>query len=70
MKTAARNRLVGHIAALRHGPSTVQVCLELPGGVQLSASVTHDAVEALDLRVGQPATACFKAYAVMLAVPG
>jgi molybdopterin-binding protein len=32
--------------------------------------VTNDAVDALDLRVGQPATACFKASVVMLAVAG
>jgi len=30
--------------------------------------VTNDAVAALGLAVGQPATAVFKAYAVMLAV--
>jgi molybdate transport system regulatory protein len=41
--------------------------LTLPGGAVLSASVTQDAVVALDLRVGSPATAVFKAYAVMLA---
>ncbi len=46
------------------------VGVTLPGGLTLTASVTNDAVDALDLRVGQPATACFKASVVMLAVPG
>ena len=40
----------------------------LPGGAVVTASVTNDAVDALALAVGQPATAVFKAYAVMIAV--
>jgi molybdate transport system regulatory protein len=32
--------------------------------------VTNDAVDALGLAVGQPATAVFKAYSVMVAVIG
>ncbi|PTT85706.1 molybdenum transport protein ModE, partial [Pelomonas sp. HMWF004] len=46
------------------------VGLTLPGGSTVTASVTNDAVDALGLAAGQPATACFKAYAVMLAVRG
>ena len=41
--------------------------LTLPGGMVLSASVTNEGVEALDLKVGAAATAVFKAYAVMVA---
>ena len=33
----------------------------------ITASVTNEGVEALDLKVGTPATAVFKAYAVMVA---
>ena len=52
------------------GAVTSLVVLTLPGGGQITASVTNDAVAALDIKVGLPATAVFKAYAVMLAVAG
>jgi molybdate transport system regulatory protein len=41
--------------------------LTLPGGAVVTASVTNDAVDALDLHVGQDATAVVKAYSVMVA---
>ena len=37
------------------------------GGAAVTASVTNEGVEALDLKVGGAATAVFKAYAVMVA---
>jgi molybdate transport system regulatory protein len=41
--------------------------LTLPGGATVTASVTNEGVEALGLTVGMPATAVFKASAVMVA---
>lgn len=67
---SARNQLAGTIARVHKGAVSSLVGVTLPGGMTITASVTNDAVEALDLAVGQPATATFKAYAVMLAVPG
>lgn len=69
-KLSASNQLAGTISRVQKGATGSLVGLTLPGGLRLTASVTNDAVEALDLRIGQPATACFKAFAVMLAVPG
>lgn len=46
---------------------TTVVRLELPGGDPVAATVNNDAVAALGLQMGQPATAVFKAYAVLLA---
>ncbi len=66
---SARNQLAGTIARLQKGAVSSLVGITLPGGATVTASVTNDAVEALDLKVGQRATASFKAYAVMLAVP-
>ncbi len=66
---SARNQLAGTIARLQKGAVSSLVGLTLPGGATVTASVTNDAVEALDLKVCQRATASFKAYAVMLAVP-
>lgn len=67
-RLSARNQLAGSIARIERGAVSSLVGLTLPGGTTVTASVTNDAVDALGLAVGQPATACFKAYAVMLAV--
>lgn len=69
-RLSARNQLAGSVARVHKGAVTSMIGLTLPGGATITASVTNDAAEALALAVGQPATACFKAYAVMLAVPG
>lgn len=67
-KLSARNQLSGTVASLQKGTAVSLVGLSLPGGASVTASVTNDAVEALGLKVGQQATAAFKAYAVMVAV--
>ncbi len=65
---SARNQFTGTISRLELGAVSSLAVLTLPGGANLTASVTNDAVDALDLAVGQPATAVFKAHSVMLAV--
>ncbi len=67
-KLSARNQLAGTVSRVQKGAVSSLIGLTLPGGAVVTASVTNDAVEALGLAVGQPATAVFKAYAVMLAV--
>lgn len=67
-RLSARNQLAGTVSRVQRGAVSSLVGLTLPGGTVVTASVTNDAVEALGLAVGQPATAVFKAYAVMLAV--
>jgi molybdate transport system regulatory protein len=64
----ARNQLAGTISRIDKGPVSTMVGVTLPGGEVVTTMVTNDAVIALSLAVGQPATAVFKAYAVMLAV--
>ena len=65
---SARNQLAGTVSRIEAGAVSSLVVLTLPGGSTLTASVTHEGVEALDLKVGSAATAVFKAYAVMVAV--
>lgn len=65
---SARNQLAGTISRVEKGAVNSVVGVALPGGAVVTASVTNDSVAALGLAVGQPATAVFKAYAVMLAV--
>ena len=67
-KLSARNQLAGTVSRVERGAVSSLVGLTLPGGAVVTASVTNDAVDGLGLAVGQPATAVFKAYAVMLAV--
>lgn len=65
---SARNQFPGTISRIEKGAVSSLIVLTLPGGAHMTASVTNDAVDALALGVGQPATAVFKAYSVMLAV--
>lgn len=69
-RLSARNQLAGTVSRVQRGAVSSLVGLTLPGGAVVTASVTNDAVDALGLAAGQPATAVFKAYAVMLAVRG
>jgi molybdate transport system regulatory protein len=64
---SARNQLAGTVSRIERGAVSSLVILTLPGGATLTASVTNEGVEALDLKVGTPATAVFKAYSVMVA---
>lgn len=67
-RLSARNQLAGTVSRVERGAVSSLVGVTLPGGAVVTASVTNDAVDGLALSVGQPATAVFKAYAVMLAV--
>jgi molybdate transport system regulatory protein len=64
---SARNQLAGTVSRIERGAVSSLVILTLPGGAAITASVTNEGVQALDLKVGTPATAVFKAYAVMVA---
>jgi molybdate transport system regulatory protein len=64
---SARNQLEGTVSRIESGGVSSLVVLTLPGGAALTASVTHEAVEALGLTVGTAATAVFKAYSVLVA---
>ncbi len=67
---SARNQLAGTVSRIERGAVSSLVVLTVPGGARITASVTNEGVEALGLEVGVPATAVFKAYAVMVAVQG
>ena len=68
---SADNQLEGTVARVQKGGSGALVVLQLPGSAaRISASVTLEAVETLGLRVGQAATAVFKATDVLVAAPG
>ena len=64
---SARNQLAGTVSRIDTGAVSSLVVVTLPGGAANTASVTNEGVQALGLAVGAPATAVFKAYAVMVA---
>jgi molybdate transport system regulatory protein len=67
-RLSARNQLAGTITQVKPGAVNAEVDIELVGGEKVAATVTNDSVETLGLRKGQPATAVFKAGAVILGV--
>ena len=66
---SARNQLSGKVSKLARGVVSTQVSLTLSGGSLLSAVITNEAVDELDLTVGVIATAMFKASHVLVGVP-
>ena len=69
MKISARNVLPGKVVAITLGATTAHVKIEVGPGAVVTASITNEAVEALGLEVGKPASAIIKASDVMVGVP-
>ncbi|WP_454734887.1 TOBE domain-containing protein [Cupriavidus necator] len=69
IKTSARNKLFGRVASVRGGAVNDEVVLELPGGQQVVATITHESVETLELAEGVEAFALIKASSVLVGLP-
>lgn len=67
MKLSARNQLKGKIVAVEKGVITAKVTVEVKMPVTVTAVITKDAVEELDLKVGDEVTAIVKSTEVMIA---
>ncbi len=65
---SARNQLAGTVSRVDRGAVSTVVALSLPGGEEVTCTVTNDAVDDLQLHLGQAAIAIFKAYQVFVAV--
>jgi molybdopterin-binding protein len=68
MRLSARNQLSGTVAAIEPGAVMTIVKIRLDGGQEVTASITRESVQDLDLSVGKPVTAVIKSTEVMLAV--
>lgn len=68
MRLSTRNQLTGTISAIDTGSVMTVVKIDLDGGQQVTASITKDAADDLNLQIGMPATALIKSTEVMLAV--
>lgn len=66
---SARNRLCGEVARVTHGAVNTDVVIQLDQATTLSATVTNESAEGLDLPPGSKACALFKSSRVILGVP-
>ena len=66
MKLSARNVLPGRVVAITKGATTAHVRVELQSGVEILSSITNDAVDDLDLKVGDAVAAVVKSSDVMI----
>jgi molybdopterin-binding protein len=69
MRLSARNQIRGKIIEVRKGATTAHVKVEIASGRQvITSSITNEAVEELDLKVGSEVIAVIKASDVMIGV--
>jgi molybdate transport system regulatory protein len=68
-RTSARNRFCGKVSHIHEGPVNAEVSITLTGGRHVvTAVITHESLEKLELKIGSTACAVFKASSVFLAV--
>ena len=67
MKISARNLLKGKVVDVKTGPVMAKVKVDLGGGNVLTSLISHEAVDELDVKVGEEINVMIKATSVMLA---
>jgi len=68
MKLSARNQIPGTIHTVKPGATTTHVTIDIAGGVLVTASITNEAAEELQLKPGMKALAVIKASDVMVGI--
>jgi molybdopterin-binding protein len=68
MKISARNVLAGKITSIKKGPISALVTIEIAPKIEITASITADAVKELKLKKGGAACAVIKASSVLVGV--
>jgi molybdate transport system regulatory protein len=68
LKVTARNNLAGVVKSILHGAVNTEIALELDGGQLLKALITKEALEEMNIQLGQNLKGVFKANSVLLAV--
>ncbi len=66
MRLSARNQLEGTIVKVEHGAVMSTVVVRLAGGQEVTAAITKDSAEGLDLTTGDTVTAIVKSTEVMI----
>jgi molybdopterin-binding protein len=67
MKLSARNQIKGRVIAVQKGQTTGHVRLDIGQGIVITSSITNEAIDDLDIKVGDEALAVIKASDVMVA---
>jgi molybdate transport system regulatory protein len=67
LKISARNRLRGKVMAVEKGDVTAKVKVEITTPAVVTALISREAVEELDIKVGEEVEAVIKATEVMIA---
>ena len=67
LKISARNRLKGKVKAVEKGDVTAKVKIEITTPTLVTALISREAVEELDIKVGDKVEAVIKATEVMIA---
>jgi molybdopterin-binding protein len=67
LKLSARNRFKGKVIAVEKGVITAKVKVEVKMPVTVTAVITKEAVEDLDIKVGDEVEAIVKSTEVMIA---
>jgi molybdopterin-binding protein len=67
MKLSARNQIKGMVIAVHKGQTTGHVRIDIGQGIVITSSITNEAIDDLDLKVGDEAMAVIKASDVMVA---
>jgi molybdate transport system regulatory protein len=68
VRTSARNRLCGTVAQIKPGRVNSEVIVQLAGARRLTAIITNDALQELELTAGTACCALIKASHVLIAV--
>ncbi len=66
MKLSARNMLPGKVVAVTKGATTAHIKVELASGLMILSSITNEAVDELDLKVGDEVSAVIKSSDIMI----
>ncbi len=66
MKLSARNALKGKIESVHKGAVTTTVKVAVGGGDHITSSITNEAAEELDLKIGDDVTAIIKSSDVII----
>lgn len=69
MKLSARNQLKGKVVKVEEGLITSKVVLDLGNGNQITAIISKDAIEDLNLSAGVDAIAVIKSTEVIIGRP-
>jgi molybdopterin-binding protein len=67
VKLSARNQIKGTVLSVVRGQTTGHVRIDIGQGVVITSSITNEAIDDLDLKVGDAAMAVIKASDVMVA---